>query len=55
MFPKDKEAITKQSNIINWFKHGRTECDDECIGESARTFEEYYREYVKAPSPIFDH
>ena len=55
MFPKDKEAITKQSNIIYWYKCGRTECDDEYIGESARTFEERYREYQKAPSPIFEH
>ena len=55
MFPKDKEAITKQSNIIYWYKCGRTECDDKYIGESARTFEERYREYLKAPSPIFEH
>ena len=40
MCPKDKEAITKQSNIIYWFKCGKTECDDEYIGESSRTFEE---------------
>ena len=32
MFPKDKDAITKQSNIIYWFKCGKTECDDEYIG-----------------------
>ena len=28
MFPKDREAKTKQSNIIYWFKCGRTECDE---------------------------
>ena len=55
MFPKDKEEIKKQSNIIYWYKCSRTECDDEYIGESARTFEERYKEYLKAPSPIFDH
>ena len=55
MFPKDKEAITKQSNIIYWYKCGRTECDDEYIGESARTFGERYKEHLKAPSPIFEH
>ena len=53
MFPKDREPITKQT--IYWFKCGRTECDDEYIGESARTFEERYREHLKAPSPIFEH
>ena len=55
MFPKDKEEIKKQSNIIYWYKCGRTECDDEYIGESARTFEERYKEHLKAPSPIFEH
>ena len=55
MFPKDKESITKHSNIIYWYKYGRTECDDEYTGESARTFEERYRDYLKAQSPIFEH
>ena len=55
MFPKDKEEMTKQSNIIYWYKCDRTECDDEYIGESARTFEERYREHLKAPPPIFEH
>ena len=49
LFPKDKEEMTKQSNIVHWYKCGRTECDDEYIGESARTFEERYREHLKAP------
>ena len=55
MFPKDRETITKQSNIIYWFKCGRTECDDEYTGESARAFDERYTEHVKAASPIFEH
>ena len=55
MFPKDREDKTKQSNIICWFKCGRTECDEEYIGESARTLEERYKEHLKAPSPIFEH
>ena len=29
--------------------------NDEYIGESARTFEETYKEHLKAPSPIFEH
>ena len=32
MFPKDKDIITKESNIIHCFKLGKTECDDEYIG-----------------------
>ena len=56
MFPKDKEEVKKLSNIVYWYKCGRTECDDEVyIGESARTFEERYKEDLKAPSPIFEH
>ena len=49
------EAITKQSNIMYWYKCGRPVCDDEYIGESARTFEERYRKHLKAPSSIFEH
>ena len=44
MSPKDKASITKQSNILHWFYCSRTECDDEYIGVSARTFEERYCE-----------
>ena len=54
IFPKDREAITKQSNMIYWFKCGRSECADEYIGESARIFEERYKEHLKAPSPILN-
>ena len=54
MFPNDRETINKQSNIIYWFKCGRTECDDEYIGKSARTFEKKYKEHLKVPSPILN-
>ena len=54
MVPKDKEAITKQSNIIYWFKCGKTEYDDKYIGESSRTFKDRYKEDVKASSPILN-
>ena len=55
MFPKDKDEMKKKSNIIYWYRYGRTECDDEYIGESARTFEERFKEHLKAPSPIYEH
>ena len=54
MFPKDKDAITKQSSIIYWFKWCSTECDEEYVGESSQTFEERYKEHLKAPSPILN-
>ena len=47
--------MRKQSNIIYWYRCGRTECDEEYIGESARTFEERFKEHLKAPSPIYEH
>ena len=31
------------------------ECNEEYIGESARTFGERFKEHLKAPSPIYDH
>ena len=51
----EKILFSKQNNIIYWFKCGKTEYDDEYIRESARTFEEQYKEHLKAPSPISDH
>ena len=55
MVPKDKEHITKKSGIICRFKCDRLECDEEYIGERARTFGERFKEHLKAPSPIHDH
>ena len=48
--PKDKDHITKNSGIIYRYKCDRLECDEEYIGESARTFGERFREHLKAPS-----
>ena len=53
--PKDKEHITQKSGIIYRFKCDRVECDDEYIGELARTFGERFKEHLKQPSPIYDH
>ena len=53
--PKDKDHLTKKSGIIYRYKCDRLECDEEYIGETARTFGERYKEHLKAPSPIYDH
>ena len=53
--PKDQDHITKKSGIIYRYKCDRLECNDEYIGETARTFGERFKEHLKAPSPIFDH
>ena len=41
--------------IIYRYKCDRVECEDEYIGESARTFGERFKEHLKNPSPIHDH
>ena len=53
--PKDREHFTQKSGIIYRYKCDRVECDEEYIGESARTFGERYKEHLKCPSPIYDH
>ena len=55
MAPKDKDPLLKKSRVIYRYKCDRVDCDDEYIGESARNFEERYKEHLKAPSPIYDH
>ena len=49
-----KDPIQK-SRVIYRYKCNRVECDEECIGESSRAFGERFKEYQKAPSPIYDH
>ena len=53
--PKDKDHITKKSGLIYRYKYDRLECDEEYTGETSRTFEERFKEHVKAPSPNYDH
>ena len=55
MAPKDKDPILKRSGFIYRYKCGRVDCDHEYIGQSARNFEERFKEHLKAPSPIHDH
>ena len=53
--PKDKDHITKKSGVIYRYSCDMLECDEEYIGETARTFGERFKEHLKAPSPIHDH
>ena len=55
MAPKDKGPMLKKSGVIYRYNCDMVECDEECIGESSRTFGERFREHQKAPSPIYDH
>ena len=55
MAPKDQDTIQKKvdsytdTNVTGW--NG----DEEYIRESSRTFGERFKEYLKAPFPIYDH
>ena len=53
--PKDQDHITKKSSIIYRYKSDRLKCNEEYIGETARTFGERFKEHLKALSSIFDH
>ena len=55
MAPKDKDPITNKSGVIYRYKCNEDGCEEEYIGESARTFVETFKEHQKSPSPIYDH
>ena len=55
MVPKDKDPITNKSGVIYRYKCSKDGCEEEYIGESARTFAERFKEHQKSPSPIHDH
>ena len=47
----DRENIMQKSRVIYRYKCDWLECDEEYIGESARTFGERLKEHSRAPSP----
>ena len=55
MAHKDKDPITNKSGVIYRYKCSEDECEEEYIGESARTIAEKFKEHQKSPSPIHDH
>ena len=50
-----QDHITKKSGVIYRYRCDMLECDEEYIGETARTFGERFKEHLKAPSPTHDH
>ena len=44
-----------RENVYPIIFFANIDCEEEYIGESSRTFEERYKEHLKAPSPIHDH
>ena len=53
--PKDKGTITQKSGVIYQYMCEMVDCDEEYIGESARTFGKRFKEHFKACSPIYKH
>ena len=53
--PKDMHTIWHKGGVIHKYKCDRVDSEEEYIEESGRTFAEKYKEYMKAPSPIYDH
>ena len=55
MAPKDKDSKCHKSGVINQFKCPHSNCQEEYIGESGRSFGDRLKENLRAPSPIHHH
>ena len=55
MAPKYKDPITIKSGVIHIFTFREDGCEEEYIGESARTFAERFKEHQKSPFSIHNH
>ena len=55
MKPKDKDPKDKKSGIIYSFQCNYIACDEEYIGETARTLGERCKKHLKQPSAIHVH
>ena len=55
MKPKDQDPKEKKSGVIYSFQCNHIACNEEYIGETARTFGERCKEHLKQPSPIHAH
>ena len=55
MKPKDQDPKDNKSGIIYSYQCNHLDCDEENIGETARTLGERRKEHLKQPSPIHRH
>ena len=55
MKPKDQDPKEKKSRVIYSFQCNHIACNEEYIGETARTLGERCKEHLKQPSPIHAH
>ena len=49
--PKDRDTILQKSGVIYTCKCSRVDCEEECSGETEKTFAERSKGHMKAPSP----
>ena len=55
MVPKDRDSKLEKGGVIYRFKCQHTNCLEECIGESGRTFGDRLKEHLRNSSPIHHH
>ena len=55
MHPKDKDSRDNKSGVIYSLQCNNITCNEEYIGETARTLGERCKEHIKQPSPIYAH
>ena len=55
MKPKDQYPKDSKSSIIYSYQCNHLTCNEEYIGETARTLGESRKEHLKQPSPIYGH
>ena len=55
MAPKDKDHKCQKSGVIYQFKCQHSNCQEEYIRESGRSFGDRLKEHLRAPSPIHHH
>ena len=55
MKPKDQDPKERKSGVIYSFQCNHIACNEEYIGETARTLGERCKEHLKQPSPIHVH
>ena len=55
MKPKDQDPKEKKNGVICRFQCNHIDCDEEYLGETARTLGERCKEHLKQPYPIFVH
>ena len=52
MRPKDQDPKDKKNGVIYSYQSNKIACNEDYIGERARTLGERHKEHLKQPSPI---